>query len=159
MVARSISGLLSGAMMTGLHLHLDPGRVAGTGCGLGGYDRLPTLAIFRQDFPVRAVLRHPRAAVLAWRRRHLRRDGRLWPPLFHRALMFAVAAAACFAGAFYLQITTASIGLVGIALWLVVSVVLPMLVVPMPRKRRRMIVAGGAAIGSRSNPSGVGSLW
>ena len=29
---------------------------------------------------------------------------------FHRALMFAVAAAACFAGAFYLQITTATSG-------------------------------------------------
>jgi hypothetical protein len=66
-------------------------------------------------------------------------------PSLHRALWLAVAAAACFVGALHFQITTA-IGLVGIALWLVVSAVLPNLPILTPRKRWPIVV-GGAAIG------------
>jgi hypothetical protein len=63
-----------------------------------------------------------------------------------RAAVLTPAALVCFAAAFYFQITTA-IGLVGVALWLMISVALPMVRAVAPAKRRALI-AGGAIIGA-----------
>jgi hypothetical protein len=61
-----------------------------------------------------------------------------------RASLLALGAAACFAGAFYLQITTA-IGLAGIALWLIVSVALPR-ARALTRERRHVFLVGIALV-------------
>ena len=61
-----------------------------------------------------------------------------------RASLLALGAAVCFAGAFYLQITTA-IGLIGIALWLIVSVALPW-TRALTQKRRRAVLVGIALV-------------
>jgi hypothetical protein len=66
-------------------------------------------------------------------------------PSLRRGIPLALAAAVCFAGALYLQILTA-IGLVGIALWLTVSVVVPWLRALTPKRRRLLlVVVAGAA--------------
>jgi len=67
------------------------------------------------------------------------------PSSFGRTLLLALCAAVCFAGAFYLQTLTA-IGLVGIALWLTVSVALPWVRALTPERRRVLLVGIGVVV-------------
>jgi hypothetical protein len=61
-----------------------------------------------------------------------------------RVVALSLGAAVCFAGALYLQILTA-IGLVGIVLWLIVSVAVPWFGALTPAKRRVALVVIGVA--------------
>jgi hypothetical protein len=139
-VARSISVIAGAVMMACIFIWTR--AVAGSGIAW-----VATILFLLSPFSVRTfqfARFYALHALLFWLGAIATYAATADPPSLRRALLLALAAAVCFGGAFYFQITTA-IGLSGIALWLVVGVAFPALRTLTPRGRRAL--AGGAAVG------------
>ena len=140
-VARSIS-VIAGALMMAC-IFIWTRAVAGTGVAW-----VATIAFLLSPFSIRTfqfARFYAIHALLFWLGAVATYAVMVDRSSLSRALLLAVAAVACFAGAFYLQITTA-IGLVGIALWLGFSMVLPAFRLVTPG-RRGALVLGAAVVG------------
>lgn len=141
-VARSLSVIAGAIMMACVFAWTR--SVAGTGAAW-----VATLAFLLSPFAVR-IFQYARFygihALLFWLGAVATYVAAVDRRPLHRATLLVLGAAVCFAGAFYLQITTA-IGLVGVTLWLMISVALPEVRAAAPARRRALIM-GGAVVGA-----------